>query len=85
MRLIVSPAAAKELATLPARDRTALIEKAKAFAADPFGSHLWARPLRGVDDLVRLRQGEWRAICRVSRDRETVTLDRVAHRREVYR
>ena len=70
---------------MPARDRRALIEKAKSFAADPFGPHPWARPLRGAADLVRLRQGEWRAICRVSRDRETVTLDRVVHRREAYR
>jgi mRNA interferase RelE/StbE len=77
--------AAKELDMMPVRDRTALIDKAKAFAADPFGPHPWARPLRGAAGLVRLRHGEWRAICRVSRERETITLDRVAHRREVYR
>ena len=81
----MSPAAAKELDLVPASDRAALIEKAKAFAADPFGPHPWARPLRGAGDLVGLRQGDWRAICRVSREHDTVTLDRVAHRREAYR
>ena len=85
MRLIVAAGAAKDLAALPARDRRALFARVEAFAADPFAAHPAARPLRGHEDRIRLRHGDWRAICRVDRAAETVILERVEHRREVYR
>jgi mRNA-degrading endonuclease RelE of RelBE toxin-antitoxin system len=85
VKLIVSPAAVKELASLPRRECDALIAKAEAFAAEPFASHPWASPLRGAADRVRIRQGDLRAIVLILRTRETVVLERVANRREVYR
>jgi mRNA-degrading endonuclease RelE of RelBE toxin-antitoxin system len=84
MRLIVSPVALKNLAAMPQRDRDALIAKSETLAADPFASHGWARPLQGADR-TRIRQGDWRAIFRINRSTATVTMERVAHRREVYR
>jgi mRNA-degrading endonuclease RelE of RelBE toxin-antitoxin system len=75
----------KEMASLPRRDCEALITKAEAFAGDPFASHPWASPLRGAADRVRIRQGDLRAVVLILRASETVVLERVANRREVYR
>ena len=85
VRLIVVPAAAKSLAELPARDRAALLRKLADFAAAPAASHPWARPLVGHPGAVRVRQGDWRAVCRIDAAAAEVIVDAVAHRREVYR
>jgi mRNA interferase RelE/StbE len=85
MRLLVSPAAVKGLSDMPQRDRDMVIEKAAAFAAEPFARHAWASPLRGTNDRVRIRQGDWRAVVLILRARDAVVLERVAHRLEVYR
>jgi mRNA-degrading endonuclease RelE of RelBE toxin-antitoxin system len=85
MRLVVSPMAARDLASLNRRERDALIRKAEAFAAEPFAVHPWASPLRGSADRARIRQGDWRAVMLIVRSRDTVVLERVAHRQEVYR
>jgi mRNA-degrading endonuclease RelE of RelBE toxin-antitoxin system len=85
MQLIVSRMAVKELADLPSRDRTALLQKLRDFAADPFGDHPWALPMRGRRDAVRIRQGDWRTVCRIDRDEELISVEFVANRREAYR
>jgi mRNA-degrading endonuclease RelE of RelBE toxin-antitoxin system len=85
LKLIVSALAAKDLAALPGRDRRALFGKVEAFAADPFATHPAVRPMRGHEDRIRLRHGDWRAVCRIDRAAAAVTLERVAHRREIYR
>jgi mRNA-degrading endonuclease RelE of RelBE toxin-antitoxin system len=85
MQLVVSPMALREMASLTRRDRDALIGKAEAFAAEPFAAHSWASPLRGMVDRVRIRQGDWRAVLLVLRAQDTVVMERVRHRREVYR
>jgi len=83
--LIVAPGAAKDLAALPARDGRILFARVETFAASPFATHPSARPLRGHEDRVRVRHRDWRAICRIDRDADTVILERVEHRREIYR
>lgn len=85
IKLIASPVALKALAAMPKRDRTALLDWIEAFAETPFGQHAAATPLRGRQDAVRLRHGDWRAICRIDRAEDTVVLETVAHRREAYR
>jgi mRNA-degrading endonuclease RelE of RelBE toxin-antitoxin system len=85
LRLIVSAAAAKDLAALPGRDRRLLFGRVEAFAADPLAKHPAVRPMRGHEDRIRVRHGDWRAVCRIDRAAATVTLERVAHRREIYR
>lgn len=85
MKLIVSPVALRELASLPGHDRDGLLAKAESFATDPFAPHPWASPLRGTADRVRIRQGDWRGVMLLLRARDTIVLERVAHRREVYR
>jgi mRNA-degrading endonuclease RelE of RelBE toxin-antitoxin system len=85
IKLIVTRAASKTLARIPRREREALLDKAEAFAAARFAVHSAATPLRGQPDLIRLRQGDWRGICRVDRTADTIVLEMVAHRREAYR
>lgn len=85
IRLIVARAASKALAAIPKRDREALLDEAEEFAAAPFAAHPAAMPLRGHPGVIRLRQGEWRGICRIDRTEDAVVLEAVAHRRESYR
>jgi mRNA-degrading endonuclease RelE of RelBE toxin-antitoxin system len=85
MRLVFAKVAVRELAELPSRDRAALLEKLRSFAGDPFGSHPWALPMRGRRDAVRVRQGDWRAVCRIDRSQEQIVVEFVANRREAYR
>jgi mRNA-degrading endonuclease RelE of RelBE toxin-antitoxin system len=85
IKLIVSRAASKALARMPRREREALLDKAEAFAAGPFVAHRAATPLRRQPDVIRLRQGDWRGICRVDRAADTIVLETVAHRSEAYR
>jgi len=70
---------------VPRHDRDTLLAKARTFAAEPFAPHSWVAPLKGRPDVVRLRQGDWRAVCRIDRIGKVVIVDAVAHRREVYR
>ena len=85
IKLIVTRAASEALAAMPRRERPALLDKAEAFAAAPFAAHSAATPLRGQPDVIRLRQGDWRGICRVDRTADTIVLETVAHRSEAYR
>jgi mRNA-degrading endonuclease RelE of RelBE toxin-antitoxin system len=85
MRLIFSKIAVKELASLPSGDRVLLLQKLRNFANEPFGNHPWALPMRGQRDAVRIRQGDWRAACRIDRGGDVVTVELIANRKEVYR
>jgi len=85
IKLIVTRAASKALARMPRREREDLLDKAEAFAAAPFAAHPAATPLRGQPDVIRLRQGDWRGVCRLDRAADTIVLETVAHRREAYR
>ena len=87
VKLIVSPTAAQAMQPkqMPRREATALLRKLIEFAADPFAAHPWALPLAGHDNRVRIRQGEWRAVVLIVRTEDTVIVERVEHRRNVYR
>jgi mRNA-degrading endonuclease RelE of RelBE toxin-antitoxin system len=83
MDLIVSRLAVKALAMMPRHDSAALFAKAEQFAADPTGAYAWAKALIGGG--FQLRHGDWRAICVVDSAAGVVKLERVGHRREIYR
>lgn len=82
-RAVLSPAAKRELAKLAPpmlhRLRTA-IDRLEV-SPRPAG----AERLKGPDDLLRIRVGDYRIIYRVIDDRLVVLVIRVGHRREVYR
>ena len=70
---------------MPARDRAALWRKVQSFADDPFAAQAWAKLLIGHRSAVRLRHGDWRAVCRIDRADETVIVEAIGNRREIYR
>ncbi|HMO25295.1 MAG TPA: type II toxin-antitoxin system RelE/ParE family toxin [Tepidisphaeraceae bacterium] len=41
--------------------------------------------LSGAEDLYRLRDGDYRAIFQINDRTKTVTLTKIAHRRDIYR
>jgi mRNA interferase RelE/StbE len=83
MELIVTRTALKALEKMPKRDAEALVRKLNIFAIEPFGSHGWAKALTGGG--VRVRHGDWRAICQVNGEKMVVVVIRIGNRREVYR
>jgi mRNA-degrading endonuclease RelE of RelBE toxin-antitoxin system len=75
--------AIRDLAGLPAADRTRIRERLKAYAAAPDAAGQDVKPLKGAPGDFRLRSGDWRALSTVSGAEMTVY--RIGHRREVYR
>ena len=70
---------------MPKRERAGLVAKLEAFAANPFAPQASAKPLKGPRDAVRIRQRDWRAICRIDREDGVAVVEAVGHRREIYR
>ena len=82
-RVVISGAAEKDLRRI--RDRTALrrlSEAIEALADDPHPPH--AGKLRGVDNVWRIRVGDWRICYSIESGRLIVLVLTVARRREVY-
>ncbi len=80
--LEIKRSGAKELATLPKRDRTRIITRIQALAHEP-------RP-EGCEKLsgqqrYRVRKGDYRILYQIHDDVLTVMVVRIAHCREVYR
>lgn len=73
--------AAKELRKLPSDIMLRIIAAVEGLAADPHP--VGARKLEGSEHSYRIREGPYRVIYEV--ERSTITIIKVAHRREVYR
>lgn len=84
MELIVAKQAAKAMMRMPKQDARALQAKLESFAAAPFAAHPWAKRLQGLEG-VRVRHGDWRAVCEIHRERLVVVVVKVGNRREIYR
>jgi mRNA-degrading endonuclease RelE of RelBE toxin-antitoxin system len=86
MRLVITRRAANDLRDIADRHVSDdILRRMTAIAANPFASHQNVERLQGLNNAWRLRKGDRRALYTVDRERETVTLERVMHRREVYR
>jgi mRNA interferase RelE/StbE len=83
MGLLVPPAVFKQLAAMPRADARRLLDRLERIAAAPGERHPGVVALVGATGSYRVRQGDWRAVFSI--EDENVVLDRVAHRREVYR
>ena len=84
MDLLITPKALKDLAAVPTKERAAILAEMKGIAADPFRPRSNVKPLVGRRNEYRLRKGDWRAIYRVEANIVTVTLFRVANRKDAY-
>ena len=80
--LDIKPSARKELERLSDNLIARIAPKIEALAADPRPSG--CKKLRGYKDLWRVRLGTYRIVYIIDDDRKTVSVTRVAHRRDVY-
>ena len=81
-RVGIKRTAAKELEELPRKDRSRVVVRIRALAADP-------RP-RGCEKLsgeekYRIRQGSLRILYEIDDRLSAVTIVKIGHRRDVYR
>jgi mRNA interferase RelE/StbE len=85
MQLTIQRAARRSLARMPAAAAEAVLSAMERIAADPFARHPNAKPLIGTSGGYRLRQGDWRALYRIDRQKQEVVLEDVLHRKDAYR
>ena len=81
-RLLIKPSAAKELESVPRKDRRRLAARMRELAKAPRPPG--AEKLSG-HDLYRVRQGNYRILYEIIDNDLTVTAIKIGHRREVYR
>lgn len=84
MKLIFAPVAVKGLRGMPAKDAAAMVAILKEIAVDPFAPCAKAKRLTGHPGF-RVRHGDWRAVYRLDPEAGEMVVNRVGHRREVYR
>ena len=77
------PSARRELLNLPRRDQIRLIRAMDALSDAPRPPGV--KKLTGLDDLYRIRVGDYRVIYQIQDDRLVVLVVRIGHRKDVYR
>jgi mRNA interferase RelE/StbE len=80
--LEIKPHARKELENLSNTLIARLVPKIDGLAADPRPSG--CKKLHGYKDLWRIRVGDYRVVYLIDDGRKTVSVTRIAHRRDVY-
>jgi len=77
------PSARKELLKLPRQDQIRLVRSMDALAIDPRPRGV--KKLTGIEDLYRIRVGDYRIVYQIQDDRLIVLVVRIRHRKDVYR
>jgi mRNA interferase RelE/StbE len=85
MLLLIANKALRELGKLPKDVQTRMRGRFWEIAADPFASLRNVERLQGEKNWFRLRVGDWRAVYKVDTATQTVTIEHIAKRGEVYR
>jgi len=83
MALLIPPDVLKQLAAMPKADRKRLLDALEMVAAEPTRRFAFVTQMVGQAEVFRLRKGDWRAVFRIRQS--DVVVDRVGHRREIYR
>jgi mRNA interferase RelE/StbE len=78
-----TPAASRDLGSLPKNAQKRIGKKIDALAHNPRPAGVVA--IKGWEGLLRLRVGAYRVIYRVEDDRLIVLVVRIGHRKDVYR
>ncbi|MCW2306395.1 type II toxin-antitoxin system RelE family toxin [Rhodobium gokarnense] len=81
MELFITRKALKQMKVIPVRDR--IFSALEAYATDPSVGDVVK--LQGTTSTYRLRVGDWRAVFDIDEAAGTMTVTRVAHRRDIYR
>jgi mRNA interferase RelE/StbE len=82
-RLFIRPRALRQLEALAMKHRRQIAARIDALAEDPRPSG--AKKLSGSLELYRIRSGSYRIVYQISERTITVTVVRIAHRKEAYR
>lgn len=82
MPLFLAQRAQKQLEGLPKTDAQRLLKRLKYVAAAPAQRHAGLVALIGEAAAIRVRRGDWRAICSFEYD---LVVRRIAHQREACR
>ena len=80
--VLIKPSAAKELETVPRKDRLRITRKIRALAGNP--RPVGCEKLSGREQ-YRLRQGRYRIVYSISDPEQTVLVVKIGYRKEVYR
>jgi mRNA interferase RelE/StbE len=75
--------AQQQLSALGKRDQRRIARKIDALAENPRPRH--ARKLEGIEELYRVRSGDYRIIYQVRDEQLLVLVVRIRHRRDAYR
>jgi mRNA interferase RelE/StbE len=82
-RVELTTKARRELAALPRDAQERIDARILALSEEPRPSG--SKKLEGIDDLYRIRVGDYRIVYRVDDKVVVVLVVRIGHRREVYR
>ena len=77
--------ARKEFQRLPDRIQGRVVEALSFLAEHPYTELLQIKKLRGVDELYRIRIGDYRLVYIIEIDELIVIVIKIGHRREIYR
>ncbi len=80
--LIIKRSAEKDFKPIPKEDRKRLVMKIRQLTLDPRPPG--AEKLKG-DAYWRVRQGDYRVVYLIDDASQTVTIEKVGHRKEIYR
>jgi mRNA-degrading endonuclease RelE of RelBE toxin-antitoxin system len=70
---------------MPAEARKAMIGRLDVIAANPFAHHANVKPMTGRKGAYRLRQGPWRAVYDLDREKQIMYVLDVDTRGSIYR
>lgn len=80
--IFICRSAEKEILAAPKADRLRIIARIRKLAVNPRPSG--CEKLK-TGTVYRVRQGDWRIIYTISDPNQAITVEKVGHRREVYR
>ncbi len=77
--------ARKDLAVLPKKVYKKFVENFDIIAKNPYLPNNNIKALKGLDNLYRLRVGDYRAVYSIYKKELIVEVIKIAHRKEVYK
>lgn len=81
-KIFLKRSAGKELEKVPGKDKQRIIEKIRSLATNP--RPVGVKKLSG-EEKYRIRQGDYRILYKIEEEIITVTVVRIAHRKDIYR
>jgi len=79
----IKKSAQKEIRKLPQSVRMKIIQKINKLYSEPMP--VGAEKIKGYDNRYRLRQGDYRILYSIFKDRLVIMIVRVQHRKDVYK